>query len=412
LTAYLLSASVLTPLLGRLGDRHGKHRVLVLSLVIFGVGALVAAVSRTLEGLIAGRVLQGAGGAVFPLAFGIVREHASRRQASMSIALLSALLGVGGGLGVVLAGPIVERLGYRALFWLALPLIVLAIAMTALFVPASRAHRTGRINWAGAALLAGWLVTGLLGITQGPDWGWGSPRVLALFAACAGLITAWAISESRAAVPMIDMDLLRRRDLWPLHVAAVALGGAMYTTFLLIPQFVEAPSASGYGFDASVATGGLYLLPLTLVMLAVSPIAGELVHRHHARGVLMAGLPLTGGGYALLAFAHDRPLEILLASAVLGLGIGLAFASLASLVVDAVAGEQTAVATGMNTVMRTIGGSIGNAVAASILAASAVSATGLLREWGFTAAFLAGAGSCVVALAVVAWAGAGLRRAT
>jgi MFS family permease len=160
----------------------------------------------------------------------------------------------------------------------------------------------------------------------------------------------------------------------------------MFSSFIVIPQFVEMPVRAGYGFHASVTQAGLFLLPSTAGMLLVSPLAGRLAHTVGSRVPLMAGALLTMACFTLLAAAHSERWEIYLATLILGAGIGLAFAAMANLIVEAVPPGQTGVATGMNTIMRSIGGAIGGQVAASILAATLM-ASGLPAERGFTIAF-------------------------
>src|SRR3954452_8890841 len=183
LTSYLLSAAVCTPIIGRLGVIYGKERMLVSVLVVLGAGTLIAGLAHSVELMILGRVVQGAGGAVFPLAFGIIRDEFPRERVASGIALISAILGIGGGTGIVLAGPIVDALSYHWLSWLPLVLVVVATIGTVLFVPESPIKSPGRINWAGAVLLSGWLTALLLAISEGADWGWTSARVIGLFAA-------------------------------------------------------------------------------------------------------------------------------------------------------------------------------------------------------------------------------------
>lgn len=127
---------------------------------------------------------------------------------------MSAILGIGGGVGILLAGPIVDGFGYRALFWLPLPLVILSVAAVAAFVPESPVRMPGSINGWGAVLLAGWLTCGLFAITQGPRWGWSSPAVLGLFVVAAALLPAWIFSERSARSPLIDMRMMRRRGVW------------------------------------------------------------------------------------------------------------------------------------------------------------------------------------------------------
>src|SRR6202140_4986094 len=135
LTSYLLSASVATPLIGRLGDMYGKERLLLFVLALLSVGTLVSAFATALPLMLVGRVVQGAAGGIFPLAFGIIRDEFPRERVAARIGLMSALLGVGGGAGVVLGGPIVDHLSFHYLFWLPLIPIVIATAATHFFVP-------------------------------------------------------------------------------------------------------------------------------------------------------------------------------------------------------------------------------------------------------------------------------------
>jgi predicted MFS family arabinose efflux permease len=311
------------------------------------------------------------------------------------IGFISALLGVGGGAGIVLAGPILAHLDYHWLFWLPLIPTAIAAVCTHLFVPESPLKVGGRVNWLGAGLLSSWLVALLLGVSQGPEWGWASPGVLGLFVAAAVLLVLWIRVESNAAEPLVDMPMMRLRGVWTTNVAATLLGFGMYGSFILIPEFVETPARAGYGFHASVTQAGLFLIPSTAGMLAVSPLAGRIAHGVGSRVALAAGALITMFCFVILAAAHTERWEIYLASLLLGAGIGLAFAALANLIVEAVPASQTGVATGMNTIMRTIGGAIGGQVAASIIAATVV-ASDLPTERGFTIAFTISAAALFV----------------
>ena len=196
LTAYLLSASIFTPIVGRLGDMFGKERTLVVSLGVLGAGTLLAALATNIEVLIVARVIQGCGGAIFPLSFGIIRDEFPRARVAHGIALISAILGIGAGLGIVLAGPIVDALDYHWLFWIPLVLIVVATVATVFFVPESPIKVPGRVNWLGAFLLSGWLVCLLVGISEGSSWGWSDPRILGLLAAAIVLLGLWVAQRA------------------------------------------------------------------------------------------------------------------------------------------------------------------------------------------------------------------------
>jgi EmrB/QacA subfamily drug resistance transporter len=387
LTAYLLSASVATPIMGRLGDMFGKERMLVVTLLAFGAGSLIAALSHSIEMLIAGRVIQGVGGAVFPLAFGIIRDEFPPERVATGIGLISATFGIGGGAGLVLSGVIVDNLSYEWLFWLGVFATAIAVVATHLFVPESPIKSPARIDWGGAALLSGGLVSLLVGVSEGTAWGWGSARVVGLFAAAAILMVVWVRYELRVPQPLVDISMMRRRAVLTTNVSGLLVGFGMFSSFILIPQFVQTPASAGYGFGASVTEAGLFLLPSAAVMLFAGPAAGWLGGRFGSKVPMLIGTGMASASYLFLAVEHDTRLSIYVGTALLGLGIGFSFAAMANLIVEAVDQSQTGVATGMNTIMRTIGGSLGGQIAATIVAGHIAVSSGLPEESGFTLAF-------------------------
>ncbi|MDO9408310.1 MFS transporter [Patulibacter sp.] len=394
LTGYLLSASVATPIVGRLGDMFGKARVLLVVLVILCVGTALAAVASSIAVLIAARVIQGVGGGIFPLAFGIIRDEFPREKVAGAIGLMSALLGIGGGLGIVLAGVIVDNLSYHWLFWLPLLAVVPAAIATRLYVPESPVRTPGRINWAAALLMSLGLAAVLLAVSEGEGWGWLSARAVGLFVVGLLLLAAWVRTELRSEVPLVDMQMMRLKGVWTTNLVGLLLGVGMYSSFILVPQLVQQPESTGYGFGASVTQAGLFMVPSALFMLIAGSFAGRLEARFGSKPPLMVGTAFTAASFLVLIVAHDRELGVYLSSVLQGIGIGLAFASLANLIVQNVRQDQTGVATGMNTVMRSLGGAIGGQIAAAILAAELIG--GRPSEGGFTAAFV----FCFVALLV------------
>lgn len=400
LTSYLLAASVATPILGRLGDIHGKERVLFWVLIALAVGTLLSAVATSLPLLIAGRVIQGAAGGIFPLAFAIIRDEFPRERVAGAIGMMSSLLGIGGGLGVVLAGVIVDALDYHWLFWIPLPVILLSAALTRRYVPESPVRAPGSINWAGAALLSVGLALLLFGVSQASTWGWGDPGTLGLIAAGLLVLGAWIRNEGAAKEPLVDMQMMRIRGVWTTNLAAMLVGVGLYTSLILVPQFVQEPTSTGYGFGSSVTAAGMFLLPTTVAMLVIGQFAGQIERRWGARNSLIAGCVVTAAGYGVLAFAHTEHWQVYLASALLGVGLGLSFGALANLIVVAVRQDQTGVATGMNTVMRTIGGAVGAQLAGTLLAGGVVAATGLPSEGAYTAGFVMCGGALLVGVLV------------
>jgi EmrB/QacA subfamily drug resistance transporter len=400
LTAYLLSASVMTPILGRVGDIYGKKWVFVATLIALAVGSVLAAVAPNLAVMIVARVIQGLAGGMLPVGFGIIRDEFPGDKVTGAVGILAALTAVGGSLGIVLAGPIVEALNWRWLFWL--PMIVTAVAAVGAiaFVPQSPVRSPGTISWLPAMLLSAWLVALLVPLSEASDWGWGSPAVIGLFAAAVVLAAAWVWSELRAATPLIDMKMMRLPVVWTNNLVALLIGIGLYAMFAFLPQFIQTPSAAGYGFGASITRAGLMLLPSGVTMFAAGLFAGSLNRRLGGKVLVVAGCLVGCAAMAMFAFAHSQEWEIYLANGILGVGFGLAFSAMSANVVSAVPAEQTGVATGMNANIRTIGGSIGAAVMASIVTAK-LEPSGLPAESGYTTGF----GVMAAVLVVAALAG-------
>jgi EmrB/QacA subfamily drug resistance transporter len=397
LTVYLLSASVATPILGRLGDMFGKERMLVIVLSLFGAGSLIAALSNSLALLIAGRAVQGAAGAVFPLAFGIIRDEFPRDRVATGIGLISATFGIGGGAGLVLSGLIVDNLSYRWIFWFGLVVVVIATIATHLYVPESPVKSPAKVDIGGAALLSAGLTAFLVAVSEGNRWGWGSAKIIGLFVAAAVLLVIWVVYEQRVQEPLVDIDLLRLRGVWTTNLTGFLIGFGMFGSFILIPQFVQAPESVGYGFGVGVTGAGLFMLPSAAVMLVAGPLAGGLAGRVGSKVPLLVGTGSAAVSFLVLSLAHDEAWQIVVAVGLLGFGIGLSFASMANLIVDAVPQHQTGEATGMNTIMRTVGGAFGAQIAAAIIANHIAAGGTYASESGFEAAFIMGAVAVAVA---------------
>jgi len=386
LTAYLLSAAIFTPIMGRLGDMHGKERLLVITLVALTVGSLLAAVAGSITLMIVARVIQGVGGGVLPLAFGLIRDEFPKEKVMGAIGVIAALAAAGAGLGIVLAGPIVDALDYHWLFWIPMFVMTMTVVAAHLVIPESQVRTLGKISWPGVVLLSTWLVALILGISEAPTWGWGSTSVIALLVVAIAVAVTWVVVETRSAHPLIDMNMMRIPAVWTTNLVALLLGVGMYAVFAFLPEFLQTPTSAGYGFGASITHSGLILLPSSVFMFAFGMLSGPLSKRFGSKSVLVTGLLVGIVTFALLTFAHAAQWQILLAMVVEGIGFGLAFASMSALVVVAVPPEQTGVASGMNANVRTIGGSIGAAVMSSIVT-SGMHAGSLPRESGYTHGF-------------------------
>jgi EmrB/QacA subfamily drug resistance transporter len=403
-TAYLLSASILTPVIGRLGEVAGKKRMMLASLATFAAGTLVCAVAGNLAVLVAGRVIQGAAGGIYPLAFAIIRDRLPRERVPAGIGLVSSLLGIGGGLGLVLPGPIMTRLSYQWLFWLSLIVIGVALMLAARHIPADGPAEAGaRVPWRSCLLMAAGLSAVLIAVSESATWHWEDIRTLGLLVLGAAALVAWGRAEARGSSPLVDMSLLRLRGVWPANAAAMLIGMGMYASFLIIPELVQTPARLGYGFGASVTGAGLFMFPTAGAQLLLGPAAGLLHRRVGLRAQLVAGQVSCAAGFASLAMWHDAPWQVYAATSVLGAGFWLCLVALPNQVVSAVPAARTGSATAVNTVIRNAGGALGSQLAAAIIVSSARAGTGAPAVSGYIGALiLCAAATCAGALVACA----------
>jgi MFS family permease len=399
LTAWLLAASVATPLVGRTADMIGKDRALLVALGAIAVGCLIAAIAPSIGVLIVGRILQGLGGAVFPVSFGIIRDEFPPARVTSAVGGMAAVIATGSGLGIVLAGPIVGALDWRWLFWIPMIVVTVVGVFAYRLVPPSPVRTPGRVNWLAAALLSGWLVALLLPLSKATIWGWASPRTVGLLFVAVVLFAAWLGVELRSANPLIDMRMLRLPAVWTTNFVALLFGAAMFGVFAFLPQLMQVPRATGYGLGATVTGAGLLMLPMLAAMAMFGSLSGPLTRWLGGKTQLVIGAALSALSCLSLALLHTDKAVVAITGGVFGIGLGLVYSSLINVIVQSVPRHQTGVASGMNTNIRTIGASIGTAIVSSVVAGHP-GVRGLPAEAGFTESFLILAGIAVAALAV------------
>ncbi len=438
----MLASAVATPIAGRLGDLVGYRRVLVVCLLCLAVGSGLAAVADRggwFAWMVVGRVVQGFSGGAFPLAFGLARRRVRKQQLPGVVAQLSAMFGVGGAVGMAVAGPLAEALGTEWLFLLTLGLALPALAGAFALRPDAdpephpdavpdppitgprpvpnpgpdydpapepratlsppRDTRTP-LDLPGASLLAATLVALLLGISQGRTWGWASPLTVGVLCGAVVLGVGFVVTELRAPAPLLEIRLLRGRQLAATHAVTVIISVAMFSAVTLIPQFVQTADRVGYGFGVSAAGTGLVIAPMAVCMLVAVPVCARLAARRGNGTTFRIGAGLAAVTLLALGAVHDQLWQFFVAGAALGTAYGFAFASLGGLVVDAVPAAQTGAATGVNTILRTIGGAAGAQLATAIVVGSAGAGSVLPRESGYSSAFYAAAVAAGIALLI------------
>lgn len=406
-TASLLAGAVATPLLTRFGDMYGKKRMVLLALVLLLAGSVLCAVSGSLPVLIAGRALQGVSASLIPLAIGMIRDAFPAERVTTAIGIVSATMGVGGSAGMIVTGLIAARTSsHHPVFWIAAALAAAVLVLVAVTARDVGGRAGGRPDFAGAAVLALWLICLLLGISEGNAWGWTSGGVLGLFGAAAVLCAVWVVIELRVRAPLVRLNLLVGARSLSANVISALLGFSMFAAFTLIAGFVQAsPEEVGYGLDGSVLDVGLYMLPSTVTMLIFSAMAGRIAARIGPAYTLAAGSAFAGLCYAWLAVSNSHVYDMLAFSSIQGIGFGIAYAALGTLAVRHVPMDQSGIASGINSLVRTTGGSIAGAATASILAGRVIAGTGAPTLGAYEMCFwIVAAGAAVAALIAVAHA--------
>ncbi|MGW1893842.1 MFS transporter [Streptomyces sp. NPDC002004] len=366
-TATLLTGAVLTPVLGRAGDMYGKRRVLLSALALMTLGSVLCATTSDIRVLIAARALQGAAAAVVPLSISILRDELPPERTGSAVALMSSTVGVGAALGLPLAALVVQYADWHTMFWATSALGAAGLALAWWAVRESPLRSPGRFDVLGALGLAAALVCLLLAVSQGGQWGWGSPWVLGLFAGALVVLLLWCRRELRTARPLVDLRLAAGPRVALPHVAALLAGFAFYANSLVTAQLVQAPAATGYGLGLSIVATGLCLLPNGLVMLLLSPVSARISAAHGARITLAVGAVVIALGYAV-RIADSRALWVIVVGAcVVSTGTTLAYSALPTLILRAVPPGQTASANGVNVLMRTIGQAVCSAAVAAVL---------------------------------------------
>lgn len=397
-TGLLLSGAVSTPLVGRMADVWDKRRVLLWVLAIVSFGTLLSAIATNIVVLTAGQVLQGIGLSLVPLSVGIIRDTQPAQRVAAGNGLIIGTAASSTAVGLLIVGPILNVLPYGYLFWIPFVVLVASFVVAWVVVPSCPPSKAGRIDWPGAALLAVGLALVLVGISRSSVSGWTSPLVLSLILVGLVVLAVFVAVELRVSDPMVDLRLLSQRAVMLTCIVSFAVGFGITAGFVLVPEIVQSPTSTGYGLAGSVLDTGLFLLPLGIVGTGVAPLTGWLERLITARGVMIVS-SCTMVGYALvLLAAPGHAWVLLIATALLGLTVGLGLTCVMNLVVATVPEDRTASVSGLSFVVKNIAGTLGGQIGAVLLSRSTIAGTGLPAWSGFRWTFLLAAAISVVAI--------------
>jgi MFS family permease len=407
-TVTLLTSAVATPIVSRLADMYGKRRMMLLSLTVLVAGSVLGALSESLPMLIAARALQGFAPALIPIGISIMRDELPPERIGSGVALMSATLGIGGAVGLPLAGIIYEGADWHTVFWVSAGMGSVMVLAVLLVVPESTVRSPGRFDWPGAVILSVALTALLLGISKGGDWGWRSEATLLSFLVAVLTFAVWLPWELRVGAPMVDIRTSTRRPVLLTNVASMLMGFAMFSNLLGTTQQVQLPQEAGVGFGLSVTEAGLVMLPGGVIMILMAPVSARIVRTYGARRTLLFGSLVVMVGYVSRVFLTGSVWQVIAGTLIVSLGVAATFAAMPILIMRFVPITETASANGLNALVRSVGTSTASAATAALLAAATVTYAG--QELPALKAFQEGYWLAAFAGLVAAGLAAGLPR--
>jgi MFS family permease len=375
-TSTLLAGAVATPTVSRLADMYGKRRMLLLVLGISVAGSLIGGASSTLSLLILARSLQGVGLALVPVGIAIMRDELPRDRVPLGVAMMSATLAIGAGVGLPLSGLVSEHLDWHACFWVTGVVGALLLMGARAIIPESPVRTGGAFDVRGALLLSVALTAIFVALTKGGHWGWASPLTLGLAAGGLATLVVWVPVELRTPRPLVDVRVASRRAVLLVNVAAVFAGFAMFVNMLVSMMFLQMPSATGYGLGLDVLHAGLWMVPNAAAFGLLAPVSAWSTRRFGPQTTLIAGSVVMAVTYVGRAFWSDSVLQIVMGSVLVGAGTALVYSAMPTLIMRAVPVTETASANGLNVLLRSLGTSTASAVTAAITTSLVVTVGG------------------------------------
>lgn len=373
ITGFLLASGVSAALFGRLGDMYDRKTLLLIVIALSVVGSLIAGSTSTLAGVVVGRTIQGCAGGIFPLCIGIMRQNIAPKSLPIFIGLLSGVMTVSAGMGLLLGGLIVDHLTWHWIFYTTALLGVIAFVSVYLIIPSSpiRTPEPGT-NFVGGILFAPGFVCLLLAFTKIKEWGWTSHYTLGFMLTGLVLIVAWLRSELKAKVPLLNIRILFNKDIFFATSATILFGFSWMQFGQIWSLFLQQPTETGAGLGLSASFAGLITQPQTLMALIGGPLAGWLFLRIGMRASVFLSATLLAAAWVAAIFKNDSIAFIVGLMFVMGLSSAMLISLLVTAVAKAAPAHQTSEAIGIYALLRTIAASIGAVIVFSLLSVSTV----------------------------------------
>lgn len=406
-TSFLLAGAVMSPLIGKLADTHGKRRLIMACMATAAVGSVLSAVGSTFFVVVAGRALTGMLSPCLFLVYTLIRDVFPRQVVSMAVSISVSGMGLVSIPAPFLTGWLVDSYGFRSIFWFTLAcLVVLAVLIWAT-TPESPVRLRSKIDLAGAALLGAGIAGVLIAISFAPEWGWTAPKTLGYAGAGLVLFVAWAVSARVAREPLLDLRILANR---PVALTTLSSGlcysvSAVYMILLPFMCMTPAILGLGYGFGVSAEGFAVFQAPLGAATVIGGFAVGSMVHRVGPRTLMIVGMMIMAVASTATAFSHESKPEVIAFAALCGLGAGMGYAAAPNLLIATVPPALQATAGSVTSVSQNILPAALPVIAFSVLnshIAMEIDGAALYSDEGMTIGFLIAAGVAVAA-AATAW---------
>lgn len=364
-SAFLIVGSAVSPLFGKLGDSYGKKRMFLIALVFYTAGVGIAGFSPSVYFLIAARAVQGIGFAIVPLALAIIAETFPRERIATAQGIVSATFAIGASIGLIVGSYIIQDLGWQWAFHSAFILSIVLFVVIARFLPRGHPGTGRRVDYETIVLLMAGVSFILLYLTEGPYTGWYSLYNLAALVVGVGMTVGFFVAESRKSNPLIQLSLLRIRNVFVANGMGILSGIGMFMLFFAVVYYTELPKPFGLGLDTISA--GLTLAPATVVMLVAGPGLGRLVTKAGPKPAMLLGGLVAISGFTLFVFNRATATDVVIDAAISMVGAIAIIIPIVNMISVSLPGDTVATGLGLNTMLRNIGGAVGPVVATTIM---------------------------------------------
>ncbi len=364
-SAYMIVAAATSPLMGKLADTYGKKKMYVTAIGFYIVAVALAGFSPNIWFLLGARAIQGVGFSMFPIAIAYITDLYPKDKVAFAQSILSAMIGIGPALGLLIGSYVVEDLGWPYAFHTAAILSLILFVISIKYLPHTGIRNREKVDYLGSTLIGLATVLVLVYITEGPTLGWTSVSNLSLL--ITGLITygIFIAVERKISEPLLKLNLFKIRNFAVANLVGIVSGVGMFTVFIFLVYYAQLPSP--YGLGLSIIQSGLIMSPVAFGMVIFGPIFGRLLPKVGPRPILITGSILSSLAYIMLLYYRANSVEVLIDGFISSLGLVAVIIPLVNMVALSLPDQYRTTGMGMNTLLRTIGGAAGPVVATTLM---------------------------------------------